>query len=118
MMTRPIIMPLSEGQMSDHKDACIVLNALPKADYLIADNGYDSIWFREEFLARGIEPCIPSSKGRKKPYAKLSIVADTRSRTYSPNSRTGGVSRHAMTDVHTPSSLQSASQLRSSSGCN
>ncbi|OKP63822.1 IS5 family transposase [Ensifer adhaerens] len=26
-------------------------------------------WFREELLARGIEPCIPSSKSRTKPYA-------------------------------------------------
>ncbi|CAN7541007.1 IS5 family transposase [Pararhizobium sp. LjRoot255] len=65
---RPIIMLLSEGQMSDHKGARIVLNALPKADCLIADKGYDSTWFREELLARGIEPCIPSSKSRKKPY--------------------------------------------------
>lgn len=61
-------MLLSEGQMSDHKGARIVLNALPKADFLIADKGYDSTWFREELLARGIEPCIPSSKSRKKPY--------------------------------------------------
>ncbi|OCP35184.1 transposase [Ensifer sp. LC163] len=61
-------MLLSEGQMSDHKGARIVLNALPKANYLIADKGYDSTWVREELLARGIEPCIPSSKSRKKPY--------------------------------------------------
>ncbi len=53
---------------SDHKGARIVLNALPKADCLIADKGCDSTWFPEELLARGIEPCIPSSKSRKKPY--------------------------------------------------
>ncbi|MGO8450583.1 hypothetical protein ACC779_11780 [Rhizobium ruizarguesonis] len=33
---RPIIMLLSEGQMSDHKGARIVLNALPKADCIAA----------------------------------------------------------------------------------
>jgi IS5 family transposase len=38
--------------VSDHKGARIVLNALPKADCLIADKGYDSTWFRQELLAR------------------------------------------------------------------
>lgn len=65
---RPIVMLLSEGQMSDHKGARLVLDALPPASHLITDRGYDSTWFREELEARGIEPCIPSSKGRKKPY--------------------------------------------------
>ena len=66
---RPIILLLSEGQMSDHKGARLVLDALPPASHLIADRGYDSAWFREELDARGIEPCIPSSRSRKVPYA-------------------------------------------------
>ena len=61
-------MLLSEGQMSDHKGARLVLDALPPATHLIADRGYDSTWFREELEARGIEPCIPSSRSRKVPY--------------------------------------------------
>ncbi len=61
-------MVLSEGQMSDHKGARLVLDALPPAAGLIADRGYDSTWFREELEARGIEPCIPSSRSRKRPY--------------------------------------------------
>jgi len=61
-------MLLSEGHMSDYKGARIVVNALPKADCFIPDKGDDSTWFREELLARGIGPCIPSSKSRKKPY--------------------------------------------------
>ena len=65
---RPIIMLLSEGQMSDHKGARLVLDALPPASCMIADRGYDSTWFREELAARGIEPCIPSSRSRKRPY--------------------------------------------------
>ena len=60
--------PLSEGQMSDHKGARLVLNALPPASSMIADRGYDSTWFREELAARGIQPCIPSSRSRKRPY--------------------------------------------------
>ena len=54
--------------MSDHKGARLVLDALPPADHLIADRGYDSAWFREELKARGIEPCIPSSRSRKTPF--------------------------------------------------
>ncbi|SMH40596.1 transposase, IS4 family [Mesorhizobium australicum] len=50
--------------MSDHKGARLVLGALPPAD-----RGYDRAWFREELEARGIEPCIPSSRSRKVPYA-------------------------------------------------
>lgn len=55
--------------MSDHKGARLVLGALPPASSLIADRGYDSAWFREELEARGIAPCIPSSKSRRTPFA-------------------------------------------------
>lgn len=54
--------------MSDHKGAALVLHALPPAMTLIADRGYDSTWFREALIEKGIEPCIPSSKSRKVPY--------------------------------------------------
>ena len=54
--------------MSDHKGAALVLHALPPAKTLIADRGYDSTWFREALIEKGIEPCIPSSKSRKVPY--------------------------------------------------
>lgn len=59
---------LSAGQMSDHRGARLVLDALPAATVLIADRGYDSRWFREVLTARGIAPCISSSKSRKVPY--------------------------------------------------
>lgn len=54
--------------MSDHKGARLVLDALPSASLLIADRGYDSAWFRTELEARGIAPCIPSSRSRKRPF--------------------------------------------------
>ncbi|MFG1395204.1 IS5 family transposase [Xanthobacter agilis] len=66
---RPIIMLLSEGQMSDHRGARLVLDALPPARSLIADHGYDSAWFREALVDKGIQPCIPSSRSRKHPFA-------------------------------------------------
>lgn len=65
---RPIVMLLSEGQMSDRKGARLVLDALPPARSLIADRGYDSVWFRDALAAKGIAACIPSSRSRKRPY--------------------------------------------------
>jgi len=58
-------MLLSEGQMSDHKGARLMLGVLPKAKTLIADRGYDSNWFRNALKERGTEPCIPPTKSRK-----------------------------------------------------
>jgi transposase len=64
---RPLMLLLSEGQMSDHKGARLVLDALPPASALIADRGYDSDWFRDALTGKGIEPCIPSTKSRTSP---------------------------------------------------
>ena len=66
---RPILLFLAQGQMSDYKGAALVLNALPHAQSLIADKGYDSDWFRQRLTERGIEPCIPPRRDRKQPVA-------------------------------------------------
>ena len=60
-------MLLTEGQMSDHKGARLMLDALPAASTLIADRGYDSNWFRQALEAKGVAPCIPPTKSRKTP---------------------------------------------------
>ncbi len=65
---RPLVLLLTEGQLSDHKGAALVLDALPDARALIADKGYDSAWFRQVLEDKGISPCIPSSRSRKRPY--------------------------------------------------
>ncbi|NJS14192.1 MAG: IS5 family transposase [Sphingopyxis sp.] len=65
---RPIMMLLTEGQMSDHKGALLLLSALPQAKELLADKGYDSDWFRAALTERGITPCIPPRKNRKVQY--------------------------------------------------
>ena len=59
--------------MSDHRGAAMMLPALPPARELLADRGYDSNRFRVGLAARGIVPCIPSTKSRKEPlsYDKL-----------------------------------------------
>lgn len=65
---RPVVLLLSAGQMSDHKGACLVLDALSAAFTPIADRGYGSRPFREALTEREIVPCIPSSRRRKRPY--------------------------------------------------
>jgi len=57
-------MLLTEGQMSDHKGAKLMLGALPAAKALLGDRGYDSNWFRAALAEKGIEACIPSSRSR------------------------------------------------------
>ena len=65
---RPIVMILTEGQMSDHKGAVLLFDALPRAKELLGDKGYDSDWFRAALSARGITPCIPPKSNRKVQY--------------------------------------------------
>ena len=62
---RPLVMLLSEGQMSDYKGAALMLPAMPKAKQLLADKGYDADWFRAALAKRGIAACIPSKSNRK-----------------------------------------------------
>ncbi len=51
--------------MSDYKGAALMLDALPKANVLLGDRGYDADWFRHALTTRGITPCIPSKANRK-----------------------------------------------------
>jgi transposase len=51
--------------MNDHKEARLLLPALPAAKELLADRGYDSDRFRNALIERGIVPCIPSTRSRK-----------------------------------------------------
>jgi transposase len=62
---RPLVMLLSEGQMSDYKGAVLMAPALPKAKQLLADKGYDADWFRAALAKRGLAACIPSKSNRK-----------------------------------------------------
>jgi transposase len=62
---RPVIMLLSEGQMSDFKGAALMLPSPPNATELLGDKGYDADWFRDALAMRGITACIPSKSNRK-----------------------------------------------------
>jgi transposase len=66
---RPLILLLSEGQMSDCKGAALMVDAFPKARVLLGDRGHDADWFRHALIERGITPCIPSKANRKVPIA-------------------------------------------------
>ena len=64
---RPLVMLLSEGQMSDYKGAALMIDDLPPAKAMLGDRGYDADWFRAALAARGIDACIPSRINRKIP---------------------------------------------------
>ncbi|MDA5194988.1 IS5 family transposase, partial [Govanella unica] len=70
---RPLILLLSEGQMSDYKGAALMLDAFPTAKVLLGDKGYDADWFRKALDNQGIAACIPSRTNRKLsiPYDKM-----------------------------------------------
>ncbi len=63
---RPIRLFITAGQVSDYTGAAALMNSLPEADWLLADRGYDANWFRETLIKKGITPCIPGRKLRKK----------------------------------------------------
>jgi transposase len=44
---RPIRFYMAAGQVSDYKGAAALLGDLPKAEWLLADRGYDADWFRD-----------------------------------------------------------------------
>ena len=64
---KPVVLRLTAGQVSDYCGADTVLDALPEADILIADKGYDSDRLREALAKRGVKSCIPGRAKRKEP---------------------------------------------------
>ena len=73
-------MLLSEGQMSDYKGAALMIDALPRAQVLLADRGYDADWFRAALAERGIAACIPSKVNRKVPIPHDTVLYRQRHR--------------------------------------
>jgi len=62
-------MLLSEEQVSDYMGAVMMIDALPRANALLGDWGYDADCLRQALTDRGIEPRIPSKTNRKVPIA-------------------------------------------------
>jgi transposase len=63
---RPLKFFMTAGQVSDYMGAAALLKGLPKAEWLLADRGYDADWYREALKDKGIRVCIPERKNRKK----------------------------------------------------
>ena len=63
----PIRFFMTAGQVSDYTGAAALLGSLPKADWLLADRGYDTDWFSDASKDKGTKPCIPGRKSRSKP---------------------------------------------------
>lgn len=57
---------MTAGQVSDYTGAAALLGSLPKAEWLLDDRGYDAGWFRDALQEKGITPCIPGRKSRRK----------------------------------------------------
>ena len=63
---RPIRFYMSAGQVSDYTGAVTLLGDQPKAEWLLADRGYDADWLRKALQDRWIKVCIPGRTSRKK----------------------------------------------------
>jgi transposase len=115
---RPISFFMTAGQVSDYIGAAALLDELPKAQWLLADRGYDADWFRDTLQEKGITPCIPAENPGTRPSntTNAATSAATVSRSCSVASRTGDASRPATIGARTPSSPPSPSLPPSSSG--
>ena len=61
----PIEFQLTGGELHDAKAAPDLIAKLPKADYTIADKGYDSEEIREQIRQKSSTPVIPRKKNSK-----------------------------------------------------
>ena len=64
---KPLSFFMTAGQVSDYTGAAALLDDRPKAQWMLADRGYDADWYRDALQEKGIKPCIPGRKSRLKP---------------------------------------------------
>lgn len=53
---RPLRFFMNAGQGSEYTSAAMLLDNLPKAQWILADRGYDADWFRDALREKGITP--------------------------------------------------------------
>lgn len=58
---------MTAGQIRDYIGAAALLDELPKAQWLLADRGYDADWFKDALEEKVIKPCIPGRNSRNGP---------------------------------------------------
>jgi transposase len=61
---RPIRLVMTAGQVSDYIGAAAMSDSLYKADWLLAEKGYDADRLRNDLKDNGIGACIPGRKSR------------------------------------------------------
>ena len=115
---RPLSFFMTAGQVSDYTGAAALLDDRPKAQWMLADRGYDADWYRDALQEKGIKPCIPGRKFRLKPikYDKRRYRSRSRIEIMSAASRTGAASPLATIDALRSSYPPSRSPPPSSSG--
>ena len=62
----PVQLGLTPGEAHENRPADKLLSRLKSGTMLLADRGYDADWYRDALQAKGITPCIPGRKSRKK----------------------------------------------------
>ena len=58
----PLNLFVTAGQVSDYTGTRALPSSLPDVDWLLADRGYNTGWFREALKDKGIRACIPGRK--------------------------------------------------------
>ena len=84
---RPLSFFMTAGQVSDYTGAAALLDDLPKAQWMLADRGYDADWYRDALQEKGIKPCIPGRSPASNPSNTTS--ADTEAATASRSCSAG-----------------------------
>jgi transposase len=64
---RPLSFFITSGQIGDCTGAAGLLDDLLKAQWMLADRGYDVEWFRDALEQKGIKPCILGRKSHSIP---------------------------------------------------
>lgn len=110
---RPLSFFITAGQISDYTGAAALLDDLPKAQWMLADRGYDAEWFRDPLEQKGITPCIPCRKSRSFPvkYDKRRYKRRNRIEIMFGRQETGAVWQHATTADRCPTVFFSALTL-------
>ena len=62
----PLRFTLTGGQAHDITQAYELIDGI-ESEYVIADRGYDSQWFRERIVEMGATPVIPPRSSRREP---------------------------------------------------
>lgn len=118
---RPLSFFITAGQISDYTGAAALLDDLPKAQWILADRGYETLNGSGTRSSKGASS-LAFRIGNPAPCPSNTTSADTNTETVSRSclaaSRIGDASQRDMTDAQPSSSPPSLWQPPYYSGCN